>query len=100
MADLIRGADRKWYMNWDESVEGDAHDYLITFDMNHGTVRVGRMKGDVNDDSEANLADYQTILGLMARDADVSENPAADVNGDGEINLADAQTILGIMAAQ
>ncbi len=100
MADLIRGVDRKWYMNWDESVEGDAHDYLITFDMNHGTVRVGRMKGDVNDDSEANLADYQTILGLMARDADVSENPAADVNGDGEINLADAQTILGIMAAQ
>jgi hypothetical protein len=36
----------------------------------------------------------------MARDADVSENPAADVNRDGFINLADAQTILGIMAGQ
>lgn len=58
------------------------------------------VKGDVNDDTEVNLADYQTVLGLMARDADVSENPSADVNGDGFINLADAQTILGLMAAQ
>ncbi len=57
-------------------------------------------KGDANGDTEVNLADYQTILGLMARDADVSENPAADVNRDGFINLADAQTILGIMAGQ
>ena len=64
-----------------------------------GTLLNG-VKGDNNEDGEVNLADAQTILGLMARDADVSENPAADVNGDNEINLADYQTVLGIMAQQ
>lgn len=64
-----------------------------------GTLLNG-VKGDNNDDGEVNLADAQTILGLMARDADVSENPAADVNGDNEINLADYQTVLGLMAQQ
>ena len=61
---------------------------------------VVNVKGDNNGDGEVNLADAQTILGLMARDADVSENPAADVNGDNEINLADYQTVLGLMAQQ
>jgi len=64
-----------------------------------GTLLNG-VKGDNNEDGEVNLADAQTILGLMARDADVSENPAADVNGDNEINLADYQTVLGLMAQQ
>ncbi len=61
---------------------------------------VVNVKGDNNGDGEVNLADAQTILGLMARDADVSENPAADVNDDNEINLADYQTVLGLMAQQ
>lgn len=72
-----------------------ANEYIWTIEEGATVV-----KGDVNDDTEVNLADYQTVLGLMARDADVSENPSADVNGDGFINLADAQTILGLMAAQ
>ena len=97
MADLIRGVDRKWYMNWDESVEGDAHDYLITFDMNHGTVRVGRMKGDVNDDSEVNFTDATSILTVMGTG---EYNAVADVNNDGIVNFTDYMSILTIMGNQ
>ena len=97
MADLIRGVDRKWYMNWDESVEGDAHDYLITFDMNHGTVRVGRMKGDVNDDSVVNFTDAQSVLTIMANE---EYDANADVDHNGKVDFTDYQSILIIMAAQ
>lgn len=72
-----------------------ANEYVWTIEQGATVV-----KGDVNGDDEVGLADYQTVLGLMARDAEVSENPSADINGDGFINFADAQSILSIMAAQ
>ncbi len=72
-----------------------ANEYIWTIEEGATVV-----KGDVNGDTEVNLADYQTVLALMASDADVSVNPSADVNKDGFINLADAQTILALMAAQ
>ena len=54
-------------------------------------------EGDVNHDGNVNLADAQTVLGIMARD---DYEKGADVNNDGFVNLADYQTILGIMARQ
>ena len=95
--DLIRGSDRKWYMNWDESVTDKTQKYFISFDMNRGTVTVRSTKGDVNEDGETNVADAQYILNLMA---DESYNENADVNSDGEVNVADYQYILNIMAEQ
>ncbi len=53
--------------------------------------------GDVNGDGEVNLADAQTILGLMAKD---EYKTNADVNNDTSVDLADYQTVLGIMAKQ
>ena len=53
--------------------------------------------GDVNGDGEVNLADAQTILGLMAKD---EYKTNADVNNDSSVDLADYQTVLGIMAKQ
>ena len=96
------------YIRWrfasgESEVEvGIRHARMITFAQMkaEGGTLLNGVKGDNNEDGEVNLADAQTILGLMARDADVSENPAADVNGDNEINLADYQTVLGLMAQQ
>ncbi|MBR3856749.1 MAG: BspA family leucine-rich repeat surface protein, partial [Bacteroidaceae bacterium] len=45
--------------------------------------------GDVNGDGEVNLADAQTILGLMAKD---EYKTNADVNNDSSVDLADYQT--------
>ena len=99
--DLIRGSDRKWYMNWDETKEGDTQSFLITFDMNHGTIVInGAMKGDVNADGSVTVADYTFVLNCMADESTVDEYPTADVNGDGQITVADATFILNIMADQ
>lgn len=96
--DLIRGSDRKWYMNWDETKEGDTQKFLITFDMNHNTVVVnGGVEGDANADGEVDVADYTYVLNLMA---DEQYDPRGDVNGDGEVDVADATYILNIMADQ
>jgi len=96
--DLIRGSDRKWFMNWDETKEGDTQKFLITFDMNHNTVVVnGGVKGDANGDGEVDVADYTFVLNLMA---DEQFDPRGDVNGDGEVDVADATYILNIMADQ
>ena len=53
--------------------------------------------GDTNNDGNVDLADAQTILGLMARDA---YDKVCDVNNDTSVDLADYQTVLGIMAQQ
>lgn len=92
LGDLIRGSDRKWYMNWDESKEGDTQDYFITFDMNHNTVMVrGSIVGDVNGDGHVDVADVQFIL---IKIADEINDPASDFNGDGKVDVADVQALL------
>ncbi|MBP5393452.1 MAG: dockerin type I repeat-containing protein, partial [Bacteroidaceae bacterium] len=95
--DLIRGQDRKWYMNWDEENTEETHEYIITFDMNRGTVLVGLLKGDVNADSAVTIADGVAVLNAMAGH-EVPGNP--DVNGDGEVTIADFVAVLNIMAGQ
>ena len=93
--DLIRGLDRKWYMNWDERCTGETLKYLITFDMNRNTVVTVSMQGDVNDDEKVDIADAVTVLNAMAGQ-EVMGN--ADVNGDGKVDIADFVTVLNIMA--
>ena len=97
VGDLIRGSDRKWYMNWDETNTEEFHEYTITFDMNHSTVMVGLLKGDVNADNLVTIADGVAVLNAMAGD-EVPGN--ADVNGDGDITIADFVAVLNLMAEQ
>jgi hypothetical protein len=55
------------------------------------------LNGDVNGDTEVNIADAQKILIYIAN----GESPAvADVNGDGKVDIADAQKVLIIIANQ
>ena len=97
VGDLIRGSDRKWYMNWDEENTAETQEYHITFDMNHNTVMVGDRapKGDLNNDGKVDIADAVTILNIMAAGTD---NPTADLNGDGNVDIADFVTVLNLMA--
>lgn len=97
VGDLIRGSDRKWYMNWDENNTAETQEFHITFDMNHNTVMVGDRggNGDLNNDGKVDIADAVTILIVMASD---TENPAADLNGDGAVDIADFVTVLNMMA--
>ena len=95
MGDLIRGSDRKWFMNWDESKEGDTQDYIISFDMNHNTVMVRNgLVGDVNGDGKVDIADAQFILIEIA---DGKNNPVSDFNGDGKVDVADVVAIVNKM---
>ena len=93
--DLIRGADRKWYMNWPEGAADETLKYHISFDMNHNTVTVRVLQGDLNGDTKVDIADAVTILNFMAEGV---YNADADVNHDGKVDIADFVTILNIMA--
>lgn len=98
VGDLIRGSDRKWYMNWDEDNEEPTQKYLITFDMNHNTVMVRNgVVGDVNGDGKVDVADAQFVL---IKVADGINDSTYDVNGDGKVDVADVQTILILIADQ
>ena len=94
--DLIRGADRKWYMNWPEGVTEETQKYHISFDMNHNTLTVRVQQGDLNGDTKVDIADAVTILNIMASG---EYNADADVNHDDKVDIADFVTILNIMAA-
>jgi len=51
--------------------------------------------GDVNGDNEVNIADVNTVIGVILDG--VAVTPAADVNGDGEINIADVNADIDII---
>ena len=95
--DLVRGLDRKWYMNWDERCKEESLKYYITFDMNNGTVMTRCLHGDVNGDNAVDIADAVATLNAMAG-KEVAGN--ADVNGDGSVDIADAVAVLNIMAGR
>ena len=100
VGDLIRGSDRKWYMNWDENNTGETQEYYIFFDMNNNTIVttiVHKAEGDLNGDGKVDIADAVTVLNIMASGEYVG---AADLNGDQKIDIADFVTVLNIMAGQ
>ena len=95
VGDLIRGSDRKWYMNWDADNEEPTHEYRITFDMNHNTVKVGGLIGDLNGDGKVDIADAVTVLDAMASSI---YDEYIDLNHDGKVDIADFVAVLDIMA--
>ncbi len=97
LGDLIRGADRKWYMNWNESSLEETQRYLISFDMNHNTIVTRNLYADLNLDGKTDIADAVAILEVMARD---EYSTAADLNGDGKVDIADFVAVLETMAKQ
>ncbi len=52
------------------------------------------VKGDVNNDSEVNIADVNAVIEMI-----LTANPGAagDVNGDNEVNIADVNAIIDII---
>ena len=54
--------------------------------------------GDVNRDSEVNIADVNVMI-MLILDGDIDDEtkPIADVNGDGEINIADVNMLIDMI---
>ena len=52
------------------------------------------VKGDVNGDSEVNIADVNAVIAMI-----LSGKPedSGDVNGDGEVNIADVNTVIDLI---
>lgn len=57
---------------------------------------VAHITGDVNGDSEVNIADVNAVIDFILAD---SFGPLADVNGDGEVNIADINALIDIIVA-
>ena len=55
---------------------------------------LGTLVGDVNLDSEINIADINTVISMILSN---DQNQVGDVNHDGEVNIADVNTILDII---
>ena len=55
---------------------------------------VSGVKGDVNGDSEVNIADINAVIAVILGG---DSNTAADVNGDSEINIADINAVIDII---
>ena len=53
-----------------------------------------RLNGDVNNDSEVNIADVNAVISIILGG---HSNSAGDVNHDGEINIADVNAIIDII---
>ena len=56
---------------------------------------VAPVNGDVNSDSEVNIADVNTVIDIIL-DGDIF-SAAADVNHDSEINIADVNSLLDLI---
>ena len=74
-----------------KNVSTDDFDLVISGPKGPGIV------GDLNGDTQVNIADAVIVLDIMANS---EYNEAADFNGDGEVNIADFVVVLDIMAAQ
>ena len=63
LTDLIRGADRQWWMVWDNETETQS--YHITFDMNVGSVSI---KKNIEDPDGINIIDPSTNFDFASKD--------------------------------
>lgn len=56
------------------------------------------LKGDVNGDSEVNIADINALIDIiLGGSSDAEQKIRADVNEDGEINIADINALIDII---
>ena len=92
---LVRGLDRKWWLNWDENYKGETLKYMVTFDMNHNTIKTMCMRADINGDKAIDISDAVAILDAMSLDEYVEE---ADLNGDGAVDISDFVCVLDAMS--
>ena len=56
--------------------------------------RSSKVKGDVNNDGEVNIADVNAVIDVILGSGN---NASADVNKDGEINIADINAIIDLI---
>ena len=63
LTDLLRGADRQWWMVWDN--ENDTQSYHITFDMNVGSVSI---KKNIDDPDGINIIDPSTNFDFASKE--------------------------------
>lgn len=64
-------------------------------------VNVDWARGDVNRDGEINIADANTIIGVIQGTIDSRHMiTSSDLNGDGEVNVADINALIGIIFGQ
>jgi hypothetical protein len=62
LTDLIRGADRQWWMVWDNV--DDTQSYHITFDMNAGSVSIQK---NIDDPNAINIIDPSTNFDFASK---------------------------------
>lgn len=62
-------------------------------------VEVTKLNGDVNGDTNVDVADIATIIDVMAG-KETGFAQAADANGDGHVDVADIADVISIMAAR
>jgi hypothetical protein len=56
------------------------------------------LKGDVNNDSEVNIADINALIDIiLGGDTDAETRARADVNNDSEVNIADINALIDII---
>ena len=76
--------------SYDHKADGPS----VTLRFVKGDIGPEPIPGDVNGDSEVNIADVNAIIDMI-----LSQNttPSGDVNGDGEVNIADVNSVLSII---
>ena len=67
---------------------------LITLSIIAVAFTASAARGDVNGDSEVNIADVNAVIDIILNSGDDSNG---DVNSDGEVNIADVNAIIDVM---
>jgi len=67
---------------------------LITLSIIAVAFTASAARGDVNGDSEVNIADVNAVIDIILNSGDDSNG---DVNSDGEVNIADVNAIIDII---
>ena len=75
-------------------VQSEYNDGTVSQWSDYQQILLGMLIGDVNLDSEINIADINTVISMILAN---DQNQVGDVNRDGEVNIADVNTILDII---
>ena len=83
------------------SKEAEAGEHTLSvksFYCHYPATGIDRMPGDVNGDSEVNIADVNALIADIL--SGVGITAGADVNGDGEINIADVNAVIDLILSK